>query len=231
MPWAASIYSWPPRPDSCSSRLWHPCAQAPHQIRLSTGLARERLPSTASRAWGSLTPSTPPTRTPCPSQAPVGLHFLTSREKITTITISDTILTWFLSNSFFSVPHLPWGRGGNNTSAAFAGRETGDAVAETNTHPHSMFRAAACTSLTPLAQKRDHSLPPTSNRAACQVSTGSLSQISCSEASPPLKNKTWPISNSWQEEISGTQALPSSQETKNFFPNWILHAYDLQFSF
>lgn len=60
----------------------------PHKIRSLSGLARERPPSTASIAWGSLAPSAPPKHLPCPSQAAAGLHLLISREKKSNISVT-----------------------------------------------------------------------------------------------------------------------------------------------
>ena len=146
-----------------------PLRTAPHQIRSPSGLPRERPPCTASRAWGSLTPSAPPEHTPCPSQAVVGLHFLISREKNYNKHLNGTIFD-VISFQFLLLHPTSPGVGGNNASAAFTGTETGHAVAEAKMHPYSMFGASVGTTFTPLVQKLAHSLPPTSNRAACQVS-------------------------------------------------------------
>lgn len=181
-----------------------------------TRLARERPPSTASRARGSLTYSAPPKRTPCPSQATVGLalpHLQRKKNK------PNMLVTPFWPDFFPipSPPHFPWGRGGIMPQPLITSTETGHAVAETKMHPYSVFGAAVCTAFTPLVQKRGHSLPPNSNRAACQVSRAVFHRLTSAEASPPLKNKTWPIGNSWHKGICWTQTMPSSQEKKYFF--------------
>lgn len=146
----------------------------PHKIRSPSGLARERPPSTASIAWGSLAPSAPPKHLPCPSQAAAGLQFLISREKKQTS-------QWhhFDPISFQSLLlHPTYPRvGGNNASAAFTCTETGYAAAETKMHPYCVFGAAVRTAFTLLVQKRAQSLPPNSNSAACQVSGESFTDL------------------------------------------------------
>lgn len=136
VPWAVSIYSWPPR--------WTvaPLISAPHQTRSPSGLARERPPSTASRAWGSLTPSAPPTHSPCPSQATLGLALPHLQRKRNKNKIKWTLLVTPFWPDFLPItssPHPTSPRvGGHNASAAFTGTERGDALAETNMHPCSM---------------------------------------------------------------------------------------------
>lgn len=157
-----------PAPPPTAPPAPHPAA--PHQICLPSGLARERPPSTTPQSMGLASPLCSPKHPPCLSQAPVGLHFLISK----TLNLLVTPLRPDFFPILSSPPHLPPALGGNKASAAPAGTKAGHAVAETETHPYSMFGATVCTTPAPSGQKRAHSLPPNTNGGTHQVTGGVL---------------------------------------------------------